>query len=165
MLFRSEHGVTDFGEICDDGGIWTDSKGRIWTFNRQNGLMCVDINGTAKPNRVNVDIFAFIPMSPEHLATYVYSGNPSDYTSTIVPCNLAMITLDASNMIPSREKGTMRKGSGSALDYCPFFQPLENIAVLKDDYCNDANKGCGKSARGKAMDASKNYWTNYIDYK
>lgn len=175
--FYIKNGLSDAGEVCDNGGIWIDSKGRIWTFNAENAMICVDVNGTAKPNRLNVDIFAFIPMSPKQLATFVYDdpGNANNYTGTIVPCNLEMIIEnDAANNVPVESGGvdekdsrsrTYRKGSGSALDYCPFFEPVENRAVLKGTYCDKDVAGCGKSAKGKAMTTSHNYWTDYIDYK
>lgn len=175
--FSLVNGLQGAGDPCDDGGVWTDSKGRIWTFNAQNNMICVDINGTAKPNRQNVDIFAFIPMSPLQLATFVYNdpGNANNYTGTIVPCNLEMIVAKgASNNVPDvnikeNKEGswsrTFEKGSGSALDYCPFFEPVENAAVMNGTYCDMESAGCGRSAGGRAMTTSNNYWTDYIDYK
>ncbi len=175
--FNITNGLLDAGDPCDNGGVWTDSKGRLWTFNTENRMICVDINGNAKPNRQNVDIFAFIPMSPLQLATFVYNdpGNANNYIGTIVPCNIEMIAAKgASNSVPSvavkeNEEGsnvrTFEKGSGSALDYCPFFEPVENAAVNKGTYCDVESVGCGKSAKGKTMTTSNNYWTDYIDYK
>ena len=175
--FNITNGLLGAGDPCDNGGVWTDSNGRLWTFNGENSMICVDINGNAKPNRQNVDIFAFIPMSPLQLATFVYNdpGNANNYIGTIVPCNIEMIAAKgASNSVPSvnvkeNEEGsnirTFEKGSGSALDYCPFFEPVENAAVMKSTYCDVESVGCGKSARGRAMTSSNNYWTDYIDYK
>ncbi len=175
--FSIKNGQSFVWTVCDNGGVWLDGKGRMWYFNAENGMICVDINGNAKPNRHNVDIFAFIPMSPDHLATFVYDdpGNATNYTGTIVPCNLEMIfSKGVSNAIPQKyitsENATNRdrefkKGSGSAMDYCPFFEPVENVAVLKSTYCDVESAGCGKSSRGKDVTSSDNYWTDYIDYK
>ncbi|MCM1339170.1 MAG: type II secretion system GspH family protein [Muribaculaceae bacterium] len=179
-LFNIQSGLQNMSEVCDNGGLWADSKGRIWSFNAENGMVCVDVNGTAKPNRVNVDVFGFIPMSPAQLATFVYNdaANPNNYTGTIVPCNLELIIrYGKANIVPIPQYDSYKdedkkdhwvkfeKGSGSALDYCPFFEPVENRAVLKDDYCATPAYGCGKSARGRDMTASNNYWKDYIEYK
>lgn len=175
--FSISNGLKNGGEPCDNGGVWVDNKGRIWTFNHENGMICVDINGIAKPNRHNIDIFAFIPMSPEQLAIWVYNdaGNPDSYTGTIVPCNIELIQFKgAANNVPDRsvtvvdESNRSRpyeKGSGSALDYCPFNEPIENVAVVRSETCNDGYMGCGRSAKGKSVTTSNNYWKDYIDYK
>jgi Tfp pilus assembly protein FimT len=161
---------------CDNGGVWTDNKGRIWTFNNENGMICVDINGTAKPNRVNVDVFGFIPMSPAMLAIWVYDDpeNPNNYTGTIVPCDLmSIINYHKANSVPTTKQEyidknssftTFEKGSGSALDFCPFFEPMENIAPM-DKNSDGSKKDYGTSARGKRLTTSNNYWKDYIDYK
>ena len=76
--------------ICDNGSIWLDSKGRLWTFNSEMRIVCVDVNGTANPNRINIDTFAFIPMNAKMVATYVYNDpeNPMDYSGSMVLCDL-----------------------------------------------------------------------------
>jgi type II secretory pathway pseudopilin PulG len=148
--------------LCDNGNIWLDSKGRIWTFNTENRIICVDINGTANPNRYNIDIFSFTPMSSEMVATWVYDDrdHPTDYTGAIVPCDIEQQHRNnLGNTIPVKQAdGKYKKGTGSALDYCPFNEPIENIAAV-----NSYKKG--KSAKGKPVTTSNNYWKDYINYK
>jgi hypothetical protein len=43
----------------------------------------------------------------------------------------------------------------SALDLCPFYSPIENIAPSWAD----------KDAMGKTLKANANYWKDYIHYK
>lgn len=171
--FSITNGLVGTTAVCDNGEVWLDSKGRIWTFNIENSMICVDVNGVTKPNRLNVDIFAFIPMSPEMVATWIYDDpeHPNKYTGTIIPCDLSEITKKGkSNTKPSKTIQTgetvarYHKGSGSALDYCPFFEPLENVAPM--DVGNDGTRGTtGTSAKGKKLTRQNNYWQDYIDYK
>lgn len=49
-------GAASKNYICDNGQMYVDSKGRIWTFNSENRIICVDINGAGNPNRYNMDI-------------------------------------------------------------------------------------------------------------
>lgn len=143
------------GMVCDNGGIWTDSKGRLWMFNGENSMICVDINGTAPPNRLNIDIFAFVPMSAREVAVWVYDDpdNVNNYTSQFVSCNLDEITRKGTSNKRGKDVSYI-KGNGAALDSCPYNAPLENIA------------GGDTDARGKAVDPAKNsYWKDYIRYK
>lgn len=82
--------------LCDNGQIWLDSKGRIWTFNLENAIICVDINGSGNPNRYNIDIFAFIPMSSKMVAKWLYNDedNPNNYAGQIVLCNADALHTD-----------------------------------------------------------------------
>lgn len=146
--------------ICDDGGIWTDSKGRLWTFNDANRIVCVDINGTAAPNRYNIDIFAFIPANAKTMATYVYDDpdNVNNYDGQFVVCDIDTIYVEGiSDKTPAQVnfvKGT-HESPKSALDACPFNAPLENVApswAIKD-------------ATGKTLKENANYWKDYIHYK
>lgn len=148
---------TSAGVICDNGGIWLDSKGRIWTFNGENQFICVDINGTAAPNRINIDTFVFKPLTAKEVAIWVAEDpdpdkNINNYSGQIVPCNLEEIYQKGSSNTTPQGVG-YKKGSGSAVDSCPFNEPVENIAPV------------GKNARGKSVDRSNNYWTDYINYK
>lgn len=146
------------GVFCDNYNIWLDSKGRIWTFNSESRIICVDINGTANPNRYNIDIFAFIPMSAAQVAEWVYddADNPNDYSGQIVPCDAELISSKgwSNNQVSDHPN----KGDESALDACPFFEPIENIAAI-NSYIP------GKSARNKTVDINNNYWKDYINYK
>lgn len=149
--------------ICDNGSIWLDSKGRLWTFNAESRIICVDVNGTANPNRINIDTFAFIPMDSKMMATYVYNDpdNSNDYTGAIVSCNLDLLTRkNLSNAPPQTDDdGNYKKGNPmSAYDTCPFNEPIENIAAI-----NSYSKG--KSAKNKSVTTSDNYWKDYINYK
>lgn len=149
--------------ICDNGSIWLDSKGRLWTFNSEMRIICVDVNGTANPNRINIDTFAFIPLDAKMMATYVYDDpeNSNDYTGAIVSCNLDLLTRKGlSNTYPKKDDdGNYKKGSPmSAYDTCPFNEPIENIAAI-----NSYSKG--KSAKNKNVTTSDNYWKDYINYK
>jgi type II secretory pathway pseudopilin PulG len=147
--------------LCDNGQMWIDSKGRIWTFNSENRLICVDINGVGNPNRYNIDIFSFAPMSAEMVATWVYNDpdNPNDYSGAIIPCDIEQQHRHGlGNSIPSKANNTFRKGGGSALDYCPFWGPVENVAPTNSYVA-------GKSAKNKTVTVNDSYWTKYIDYK
>ncbi|MBO5385951.1 type II secretion system protein [bacterium] len=149
--------------ICDNGSIWLDSKGRLWTFNSEMRIICVDVNGTANPNRINIDTFAFIPMSAKMVATYVYDdpNNPTNYSGSMVLCDLDRLTLKGlSNTYPQTDDdGNYKKNNPvSAYDTCPFNEPVENIAAVNSTYA-------GKSARNKTVTTSNNYWKDYINYK
>lgn len=145
--------------LCDNGGVWTDSKGRVWTFNAENALICVDINGPAKPNRMNVDHFIFAPMTPRMLAIWVYGDESltSEYSGTILPCNYEIMSAqDLHNQTPA-VKGWAR-GSGSALDACPFLDPVTNSWPM------DGN-AYRPSARNRQPTSDTTYWKGYIEYK
>ncbi len=157
------------GIVCDNGGIWTDSKGRLWTFNGENQFVCVDINGTAAPNRMNVDTFIFKPMTAKEIAIYVNDEDPKEphvenYSGQFVLCDMNKISGDNwGNKMPS-QKG-YEKGSGSAVDWCYFNEPVENIAAMNwVDRMGNKDKE-GKSAKGKKVTRNNNYWTDYIDYR
>lgn len=148
--------------LCDNGSIWVDSRGRLWTFNDENRIICVDINGMANPNTYNIDIFSFTPMDAGMVATWVYDDreNPNDYSGAIIPCDIEQQHRhNLGNTKPTKAAdGKYTKGTGSALDYCPFFEPIENIAAIN-------SYKPGKSARNKNVTAEDNYWKTYIDYK
>lgn len=166
--------------ICDNDGIWLDNKGRIWTFNAENRFACVDINGTAAPNRINVDIFAFKPMSAKEMAVWHYNDtvdNSSNYNGSFVPCDLDRLSGTSpngsfvnNNLCPGTgccNGGTdypYVKGSGTGVDACPFNEPVENIAPMKKNAKGEVI-GDGTSSRGKKMTTSNNYWKDYINYK
>lgn len=145
---------------CDNGGIWTDSKGRLWTFNHESRIVCVDINGTAAPNRFNIDTFAFIPATAKDVATYVYNDptHVSDYSGQFLACDIEAIKEKGMSNTTSKtvnyEKGT-RDNPKSALDLCPFNAPIENVAPSWET----------KDAMGKDLKANANYWKDYIHYK
>lgn len=161
------------GIVCDNGGIWTDSKGRLWTFNAENQFVCVDINGTAAPNRMNVDTFIFKPMTAKEVAIYINNENPDDphvanYSGQFVLCDINKITSDNSgNKMPSQTG--YRKGSGSAVDWCYFNEPIENIAAMDwaDRLGNkkDTGTSAGPNGHRKTLTRNNNYWTDYINYR
>lgn len=152
--------------FCDNYGIWIDSKSRIWTFNTESRIICVDINGTAPPNTFNIDVFAFIPMNAHQVGTWVYNDetHDSNYSGQIVSCDANKLQT-TSNAYYGRDCPLPgKKGDGCALDACPFNEPIENVAVMsKDKYGNVI--GNGKSAKGKTVTLSNNYWKDYINYK
>lgn len=168
--------------ICDNDGIWLDNKGRIWTFNAENNFACVDINGMAPPNRINVDIFAFKPMSAKEVAVWQYSDtveNAGNYSGAIVPCDLDRLSGSSpngdsvnNNLCPgggSRccnggKDYAYEKGSGTGVDACPYNEPLENVAPMKKNKKGEVI-GNGTSSKGKALTQSNNYWKDYINYK
>lgn len=167
--------------ICDNDGIWLDLKGRIWTFNAENNFACVDINGMAPPNRINVDIFAFKPMSAKEMAVWNYNdnvANANNYSGTIVPCDLDRLSSGHSpngdyannNLCPGTgccngdNNYPFEKGSGTGVDACPFNEPVENIAPQRKNAKGEVT-GTGRSSRGREMTTSNNYWKDYIDYK
>lgn len=161
------------GIVCDNGGIWTDSKGRLWTFNGENQFVCVDINGTAAPNRMNVDTFIFKPMTAKEVAIYINNENPDDphvanYSGQFVLCDINKITNDNwGNKMPSQTG--YRKGSGSAVDWCYFNEPIENIAAMDwaDRLGNkkDTGTSAGPDGHRKTLTRNNNYWTDYINYR
>jgi len=161
--FSIKNGRIGVENFCDNGGIWIDSKGRIWTFNAENAIICVDVNGPSNPNRLNVDIFAFVPMSGAQAAVWLYDDpdHPNNYSGTIVPCNIEKMLDDNSHNVKANDvmtidangKAHYQKGSGSALDACPYFAPVENSAAGPE------------SAKGRPMDNNSNYWQSYIEYK
>lgn len=179
--FSITRGPVQASVICDNDGIWIDNKGRIWTFNSENNFACVDINGMAAPNRINVDIFVFKPMSSKEMAVWQYNDtveNAQNYSSAIVPCDLDRLTRGNSpngayannNKCPGTgccNGDTVyeyRKGSGTGVDACPYNEPIENIAPQKKK-ADGTIEGNGTSAKGRAMTTSNNYWTDYINYK
>ncbi len=143
--------------LCDNGQIWSDSKGRIWTFNYENAVICVDINGSANPNRYNIDIFAFTPMNSKMVAKWLYNDedHPNNYSGQIVLCNIdAMHDNNLGNSRPTWDAATQKyTNAKSALDNCPWNFPVDNIAPG------------GKSAKGKNVTSSDTYWKKYIEYK
>ena len=161
------------GIVCDNGGIWTDSKGRLWTFNGENQFVCVDINGTAAPNRMNVDTFIFKPMTAKEIAIYINNENPDDphvgnYSGQFVLCDINKISNDNwGNKMPSQTG--YRKGSGSAVDWCYFNEPIENIAAMDwaDRLGNkkDTGTSAGPDGHRKTLTRNNNYWTDYINYR
>lgn len=161
------------GIVCDNGGIWTDSKGRLWTFNGENQFVCVDINGTAAPNRMNVDTFIFKPMTAKEVAIYINNENPDDphvtnYSGQFVLCDINKISNDNwGNKMPSQTG--YRKGSGSAVDWCYFNEPIENIAAMDwaDRLGNkkDTGTSAGPNGHRKTLTRNNNYWTDYINYR
>ncbi len=161
-LDSSNNQLKQVGIICDNYNLWLDTKGRIWSFNAENRTICVDVNGTANPNRLNIDIFAFIPMDAQMVATWVYEdqAHMNNYSGQIVPCDLDYMTnKNLSNKIPAKdENGKYTKGDGSAFDACPFFEPLENVAAVN-------STKPGKSAKNRNVTSSNNYWKDYINYK
>lgn len=154
--------------FCDNAGIWMDQKGRIYTFNAENQLFCVDINGTAAPNRYNIDIFVFKPMSAKEMAIWAYNDpdptHVNNYTGSIVPCDGASIMKYGLSNTKPEDKG-WAKHSGSAVDFCPFYEPTENIAPLDKNNKGEIIGDKGTSSRGKELTKSNNYWNDYIDYK
>ena len=166
-------GLQGIGDVCDNGSIWSDSKGRIWTFNSEMRIICVDINGAANPNRLNMDTFAFIPMSAKAVAAWVHDdpSHPENYSGEIVPCDLDVITRakgesnkGISNTYPKTDANgnyiVKNKGGdwASAYDACPFFGPIENVAPT-------IGVSAGKSAKNRDITSSNNYWKDYINYK
>ena len=158
------------GIVCDNGGIWTDMKGRIWTFNGENGFVCVDINGTAAPNKMNVDTFIFKPMSAKEMAIYIYDDNdPShyqNYSGQFVPCDMEQVSRDNwGNNMP--QNLGFAKGSGSAVDYCYFNEPIENIAAMpfKDRKGNKQDIGYSANKKRQDLTRANTYWKDYINYR
>lgn len=154
------------GIVCDNGGIWTDAKGRIWTFNGENQFVCVDINGTVAPNRMNVDTFIFKPMSAREMAVYVYDDpdHPNNYSGQFVPCDINKISGDNWGNSMPQQKGFAR-GSGSAVDWCPFNEPLENIAPRIKNRYGVVTGNSLNSTGNKTMNRNSTYWRDYIDYR
>jgi hypothetical protein len=100
-------------------------------------IVCVDVNGTANPNRINIDTFAFIPMTAKMVATYVYNDpeHPMAYSGSMVLCDLDRLTLQGlSNTYPQTDaNGNYKKNNPrSAYDTCPFNAPVENIAAVNN---------------------------------
>lgn len=170
--------------ICDNDGIWLDNKGRIWTFNAENNFACVDINGMAPPNRINVDIFAFKPMSAKEIAVWQYNDtveNANNYSGTFVPCDLDRLSGGVSpngtsvnnNTCPGEKNKccnggkeyAYKKGSGTGVDACPYNEPIENIAPQKKNASGTVVGYGTSSKRGKKMTTSNNYWKDYIEYR
>lgn len=145
-------------DICDNAGVWTDSKGRIWTFNAESRIICVDINGTANPNRINIDTFAFMPLTAEQTGAFIYldTDNPKNYSGQFAVCDLAKLAT-LSNTPPTRDAHgkyvVNREHPQVAYDTCPFNEPLENIAPA------------GLSAKNRPVTTNNTYWKDYIDYK
>lgn len=152
--FNRQVGRVSGSVFCDNYGAWIDSKGRIWTFNAESRTICVDINGSAKPNTYNIDIFAFMPMRARDVAEWIYNdaGNGNDYSGQIVLCDADKLAASNINNTDWSDQ-VCQKGNGCAYDTCPYNYPVENIAPA------------GKSAKGKTVTSSNNYWNDYIDYK
>ena len=151
--------------ICNDNGVWIDAKGRLWTFNEKNRIVCVDVNGSAAPNRYDIDTFAFIPMRSAQVGEWVYDDteHPNSYTGQLVLCDIDY--LYTSGTSDNEPRGAFaKKGKGSALDACPFNEPLENIAPLQRK-SDGSYKTFGVSAIGKKTSLKDTYWNTYIHYK
>ena len=62
-----------------------------------------------------------------------------------------------------------RKGSGSAVDWCYFNEPIENIAAMDwaDRLGNkkDTGTSAGPNGQSKTLTRNNNYWTDYINYR
>lgn len=152
--------------FCDNYGIWIDAKSRIWTFNSESRIICVDINGTAPPNTYNIDVFAFIPMNAHQVGTWVYNDetHDSNYSGQLVSCDANRLQ-SSSNAYYGRDCPLPgKKGEGCALDACPFNEPIENVAVMAKDKFGNVT-GNGRSSKGKTVTLSNNYWKDYINYK
>ena len=131
--------------ICNDSSVWLDNKGRIFTFNSANQIICIDINGASAPNRINVDIFAFKPMSARNVATINNDAtNINDYSSQIIPCDLANVDF------------TTQSNSG-----CPYYEPMQNNVPP----VSEGGSTTYKSAKGRTLTAKNTYWNDFIDYK
>lgn len=161
------------GTICNNGEIWTDSKGRIWTFNAESKIVCVDVNGSAAPNMYNVDIFAFIPMKASQVAQWVYddsASNSSEYSGQLVLCNadalatghnsdaLACTDKDGNYVVNKPKDDPTNAKVTCALDLCPFNFPIENTAPQYGD-------AVLKNRLGNKTKKSDDYWKDYIQYK
>lgn len=133
--------------VCNDSKVWLDNKGRLFSFNKNNQIVCIDINGAAAPNRVNVDIFAFKPMSGRNVAKISNDeSNINDYTGQIIPCDLAKVDL------------TKQSNDG-----CPYYEPMENNVPSVIE--GEDNTKSYKSAKGRTLKAKDTYWKDFIDYK
>ena len=173
-LFGSGKSTTS-SILCDNGGIWTDLKGRIWTFNSENRIVCVDINGSALPNMYNVDIFAFIPMTSSQVAQWVYDedGVSGEYIGQMVLCDAdALARNNNSNAVACSEGPNKPTGSSSnntvscSLDLCPFNWPFENMApryVKKEN--GSSTTTYPKNRLGQTVKSGDDYWKDYIQYK
>ena len=64
--------------VCDNGGISTDSVGRLWFFNDSDKQICVDVNGVKGPNRYGYDYFVFYPTKDDKIAPH-YSDKNSEW--------------------------------------------------------------------------------------
>ena len=64
--------------VCDNGGISTDSVGRLWLFNDSDKQICVDVNGVKGPNRYGYDYFVFYPTKDDKIAPH-YSDKNSEW--------------------------------------------------------------------------------------
>lgn len=162
--------------FCDNGGIWTDSKGRIWTFNAESKIICVDINGLASPNTYNIDIFAFIPMSASQVAQWVYEEDASEssqYTGQIVVCDAESLRVENNSNAkecsegPNKPNGDpLNQAVTCALDLCPFNFPLTNISPRYSEQGDETSTTVySKNRLGKALNEHSDYWKDYIQYK
>ena len=177
--------------ICDNSGIWQDLKGRIWTFNGEHNLVCVDINGSDHPNTFNVDRFVFAPMSAVEVGTWVHKDpqaaqHKNEYTAQFILCDGSMIerhnnsnwnadrthidsfTGEAVNELEAHRCAyEANPGNQScALNYCPFNYPIYDIAPPKN--YNPAKEEWGKLVDRLGRQITKNnatYWKDYVRYK
>ena len=181
--------------LCDNGGaIWLDAKGRMWTFNLESNLICVDVNGGAAPNMWNVDMFVFAPMSAEQVARWVYNDtaeNAKNYLSQFVLCDGDAIKRhpgasnnwlsdDDGNVIVT-EEGT-HVGGGCNSSFQPYRWGGENTDVAKLQQCNlnfcpfkypvmniapqkDWEGKDRNNRLGEKVKPGDNYWKDYIQYK
>ena len=73
--------------VCDNGGISTDSVGRLWLFNDSDKQICVDVNGVKGPNRYGYDYFVFYPTKDDKIVPH-YTNKDAEwyvYDSADVP--------------------------------------------------------------------------------
>ena len=63
---------------CDNGGISTDSVGRLWLFNDSDKEICVDVNGVKGPNRYGYDYFVFYPTKDDKIVPH-YTNKDAEW--------------------------------------------------------------------------------------
>ena len=64
--------------VCDNGGISTDSVGRLWFFNDSDKQICVDVNGVKGPNRYGYDYFVFYPTKDDKIVPH-YTNKDAEW--------------------------------------------------------------------------------------
>ena len=64
--------------VCDNGGISTDSVGRLWLFNDSDKQICVDVNGVKGPNRYGYDYFVFYPTKDDKIVPH-YTNKDAEW--------------------------------------------------------------------------------------
>lgn len=175
--------------VCDNAGIWQDLKGRIWTFNGEYNLVCVDVNGSEQPNTFNVDRFVFAPMSAIEVGTWVFKDpnanqHKNEYTAQFVLCDGSMIerhnnsnwndrshtdsfTGEEINEVESHicayEENPGNKSC--ALNYCPFNYPIYDIAPPESKAVKQEWGYLVDRLGHKITKAHPTYWKDYVRYK